>query len=88
MAARKRRLVLSDEWKERISAGCIMDRLLKHVNGELNMESTQVKAADILLKKIVPDLARSEITGKDGKDLTITSRHEFLDELKKLAIEE
>ena len=66
MAARKRKVVLSDEWKEKIRAGVIMDRLLSHVNGSIEMSSTQVKAADILLKKIVPDLARTEVTGVEG----------------------
>lgn len=43
-----------------------MNRLLKHVEGEIELSGTQVKAADILLKKVVPDLARTENTGVDG----------------------
>lgn len=66
MAARKRKTVLSDEWKEKIRAGVIMQRLLSHVEGDSEMSSTQVKAADILLRKIVPDLARTELTGENG----------------------
>lgn len=66
MAARKRKVALTDEWKEKIRAGVIMNRLLSHVQGSIEMSSTQVKAADILLKKIVPDLARTELTGSDG----------------------
>lgn len=31
------------------------------------MTNSQIKAADILLKKTVPDLARTEVTGKDGE---------------------
>jgi hypothetical protein len=67
MAARKRKLVLTDTWKERIRAGVIMDRLLKHVNGDLEMSPTQVNAAKILLGKIVPDLSSSKVEG----DLTL-----------------
>jgi hypothetical protein len=66
MAARKRKIFLNDEWKDKIRAGAIMARLLGHVQGELEMSGTQIKAADIILKKIVPDLARSEVTGPDG----------------------
>jgi hypothetical protein len=58
---------LSDEWKAKIQAGVILDRLVKHVNGEIDMSASQIKAADILLKKTVPDLARTEVTGKDGE---------------------
>jgi hypothetical protein len=31
------------------------------------MTASQIKAADILLKKTVPDLARTEVTGRDGE---------------------
>lgn len=63
MAARTRRTHLSDEWKEKIRAGVLLDRLSKHANGEIDMSNTQIKAAEILLKKVVPDVARTEIAG-------------------------
>jgi hypothetical protein len=66
MAARIRKTTLSDEWKAKIQAGAILTRLVKHVNGEIEMSASQIKAADILLKKTIPDLARSEVTGADG----------------------
>lgn len=74
MAARTRRGIssLSEEWRKKISAGVIMERLLSHIDGKLDMSSTQVKAADILLRKIVPDLARTEMTGNDGQPIQIT----------------
>ncbi len=67
MAARIRKTTLSEEWKAKIKAGVILDRLVKHVNGEIDMSSSQIKAADILLRKTIPDLARTEVTGKDGE---------------------
>ena len=67
MAARIRKTSLTEEWKAKIQAGVILDRLVKHVNGEIEMTASQIKAADILLKKTVPDLARTEVTGKDGE---------------------
>ena len=69
MAARKRKTQLSDTWKERIRAGVIMDRLLKHVHGEVEMSPTQVSAAKILLGKVVPDLSASKLDV--GGDLAI-----------------
>ena len=73
MAARKNRGVnsLPDEWKERIKAGVIMDRLIKHVNAEVEMTATQVNAAKILLSKIVPDLARTELNAELNGNLTV-----------------
>jgi len=67
MAARIRKTTLSETWKAKIQAGVILDRLVKHVNGEIEMTASQIKAADILVKKTVPDLARTEVTGKDGE---------------------
>jgi hypothetical protein len=37
MAARIRKTKLTDEWKARIQAGVILDRLVKHVNGAQEM---------------------------------------------------
>lgn len=63
MAARIRKTTLSDEWKEKIKVGVILDRLAKHVHGEIEMTSSQIKAAEILLRKTVPDLGRQEVVG-------------------------
>ena len=83
--ARKRTKELPDAWKERIRAGVIMDKLLKCVNGQLEMDANRIRAAEILLRKIVPDLQRSELTGADGKDLYPQMTDEqMLDRLKNL----
>jgi len=74
MAARKRKITLSDSWREKIQASQIMNRLLKHVEGEIELSGTQVKAADILLKKVVPDLARTENVGNEGGPQELTIR--------------
>lgn len=60
---------MAEAWKERIQVGNLMGRLHAHAEGILDMSSTQIKAADILLRKVIPDVARSEVTGADGKDL-------------------
>lgn len=71
MAARTRKIVLSDEWKEKIQASQLMNRLMKHFDGEIELTKTQIDVAKILLSKIVPDLARTELTGKGGEPLQI-----------------
>lgn len=69
MAARTLRPKHSDEVRSKIQASQLINRLSDHVNGKVELSSTQVKAAEILLKKSIPDLSSVEMTGKDGKDL-------------------
>lgn len=57
---------MSDNWREKIKAGMIAHRLLKHFEGEIELSNTQLKAADLLFKRIEPELTRTEISGKDG----------------------
>lgn len=76
MAARKNRGVdeLPDDWKNKIRASAILNRLNDCVAGQIELTSQQIKAADIILKKIVPDLARTELQplGKDGQPVDPT----------------
>ena len=59
-----------DEIREKIRASQLVNRLTDHALGNLeknkSMDPSQVTAALGLLKKCVPDLSRSEVTGKDG----------------------
>lgn len=71
MAARKNKITLSDTWRERIQAGVIMERVQKHFNGEIELTKTQMDAAKLLLSKIVPDLARTEIAQDKDSPFTI-----------------
>jgi len=71
MAARKRKVELTDTWKEKIKVSVIGLRLYEHLQGRNEMTPTQIKAADILLKKLVPDLGRTEVTGEDGGAIQI-----------------
>ena len=70
MAARKIRGVgkgsMPKNWRERISAGVLAHRLMDHFEGTVELTSTQLKAADLLFKRIEPELTRTELTGKDG----------------------
>jgi hypothetical protein len=72
MAARKNKVTLSDTWRQRIQAGVIMDRLMKHIDGSIEMSATQVNAAKIVLGKIEPDLARTESKVEGDIGLTVT----------------
>lgn len=63
--------VYADAVRARIRAGGIAKRLEGHVLGKVEMEPSQVTAALGLLKKVVPDLAAHEITGKDGAPIQV-----------------
>lgn len=66
MAARKNTPRLSNEWRERIKSGVILTRLEQAALGEIEMTPSALKAAEIVLRKTLPDLARTEVTGDEG----------------------
>lgn len=78
MAARTRKVQLTDAWKEKIRISVISGRLYDHVNGEIEMSPTQIKAAQILLAKLVPDLGRTEVSGVDGGPVETVTRIEMV----------
>ncbi len=55
--------------RDKIKASVLMDRLQKNAMGELAppMTRDQIRSTEILLKKIVPDLASITISGDDDK---------------------
>lgn len=69
MAARTIRVRHQDDIRNKIRASQLVNRLENHVFGDIDLSSTQVTAALGLLKKCVPDLAATELTGKDGRPL-------------------
>ena len=55
-----------DDVRAKIQASVIIGRLSKHVEGKLDLTNTQIKAAEILLKKTLPDLSQVQGPGDDG----------------------
>jgi hypothetical protein len=66
MAARNRKVALTDDWKANIQATQIMNRLYGHALGTVDMEKSQIDACKIVLAKILPDLKAMELSGPDG----------------------
>lgn len=64
------------EVRQKIQASQIITRLTKHVMGKVDMQPSQVTAALGLLKKTLPDLTATELSG------TITTHEQTLDALK------
>lgn len=64
MAARKQ-LFHPTEVRQKIQASQLINRLQSHAFGEVEMTPTQLKAAEILLKKSIPDLSTVTHQGDD-----------------------
>jgi hypothetical protein len=79
MAATYRNASRIEEHRKRIQTTQIINRLQDHLLGKIKMENSQVKAAQILLKKTVPDLATVTHQGNDDGgpiELSIAAREE------------
>lgn len=56
--------------RDKIKTSQLINRLMKHAIAKAPiMDATQIRAAEILLRKVLPDLASTELTGKDGEAL-------------------
>lgn len=62
MASRVRKIRHDDETRAKIKTSQLINRLYGHAVGEIEMTPTQVRAAEVLLKKTLPDLTAAEIT--------------------------
>lgn len=79
MAARTLRPRHSDEIRKKIQASQLVNRLTAHALGEIEMTASQVRAAEILLRKSVPDLTAMELSGPDGDPVETVTRIELVD---------
>lgn len=58
MAARKRAKFVNEQWRSRIQTSMLINRLEDHIVGKISLETTQIKAIEILLRKVAPDLSQ------------------------------
>jgi hypothetical protein len=63
---------MSDEHRTKIANSQILNRLIGHVEGSIDMSSTQVTAALGLLKKVMPDLQATTISGDPENPLGVS----------------
>ena len=77
MAARKQKW--NPDWvRTKIQASLLVNRLQEHALSENGtMDSSQIQAANILLKKSVSDLTSTEITGNADKPIAHKLTIEF-----------
>lgn len=53
---RKPGFVMSEEHRSKIANSQVLNRLIDHAEGKIDLTATQVNAINILLKKVMPDL--------------------------------
>jgi len=79
MAARIRRISVDENTRAKIQTGLLINRLTDHALGEIELQSTQIKAIEILLNKTLPSLSSTTIDG----NLNLTAHEDALDDLER-----
>jgi hypothetical protein len=62
MAARTNKPNHEEKTKRLIQASQLLNRLIMHANGEIDMSQSQVNAAKIVIGKSIPDLKAMELS--------------------------
>ena len=77
MAARTNKIRHDEQTRLKIKTSQLINRLQNHALGECDMTSTQVRAAEIALKKVLPDLSESSVTHTHKRDAIDYSREDL-----------
>ena len=56
--------VQPEQVRAKIRGAYLIRRLQQHVAGKIKLTAEQVRSADILLRKIIPDLSQSSVSGE------------------------
>jgi len=56
--------VQPEQVRAKIRGAYLIRRLQQHVAGKIKLTAEQVRSADILLRKIIPDLSQSSVVGE------------------------
>lgn len=65
MAARKMRITHQEDVRKKIQCSSLINRLMSHIEGTVQLAPTQVRSIEILLNKSLPNLSdlRVDMTG-------------------------
>lgn len=75
MAARKQ-LWHPEAVRQKIQASQLINRLQANAFGEIELRPDQVRSIEILLKKAIPDLSATQLSGPDGGPIEIVSKEQ------------
>jgi hypothetical protein len=73
MAARINKVNVTEAWREKIRTSMLINRLQNHVAGRIEMSATQLRAAEVLLRKRLPDLVATEHSGPGGGPIEVAT---------------
>ena len=79
MAARTRKIRHDENTRDKIRVSQIINRLQNHIDGKIDLTTSQVSAANTLLRKCLPDLASTDLTVKGQLEQSIISMVADLD---------
>lgn len=63
-----------DEVRTKIQTSQLINRLQDHALGEVELSPTQIKAVEVLLRKTLPDLSATEISGDPDAPIELNVR--------------
>ena len=63
-----------DKWRARIEVSKLVNQLQMHVIGDVELSASQVSAANILLKKVLPDQTENK-TEHSGEVTVVGTRY-------------
>lgn len=80
MPARKATTRLTDDWRSKIKTSMLLNRLGDNAlaDGDI-MTAGQIKSAEILLRKVIPDLKAIELTGAEGGPVQVAVEVVFVE---------
>ena len=74
MAARTRKVRHDDETRKKIQTSQLINRLTSHAFGKVELDNSQVRSIEILLKKSLPDLAHMTHRGDADQPMEMRIR--------------
>jgi hypothetical protein len=63
----------ADTCRQAIQTTYLINRLHKHIEGEVELTMAQIRAAEILLKKSLPDLSAVELSGDPDNPVSVST---------------
>ena len=80
MAAVKSRYLLDklNKSREKIANSEVLDRVIQTAEGKIKLTSTELRACEILLRKIIPDLSAMTLSGEDGDAIKTVTKIELV----------
>jgi len=77
MAARTNKVKHDEKTKKLIQASQLINRLISHANGDVDLTQSQINAAKIVIGKYIPDLKSIELTGSETNPVKIVNEYKW-----------